>query len=141
MLEATAEGDPAESPSRQLSARLRLVAGLLRDAGPLPSGKHPWLLWRGTDGGVQRRAVDRPLIIGRESQCDVVLNYPMVSRRHCRITPGISVNWIEDLGSTHGTKIGVIMKQPQILRNGDLIEAGRAALAFVANSEIQGLHV
>lgn len=129
----TTEGTAPAQPPRELYQRLKLVAGLLKDAGKLPQPGN-YLLWRDARGTVQSRFIDRPLVIGRAPTCDLVLDGPAVSRRHCRITPGISVSWIEDLNSTHGTKVGAKLSQPQALRNGDVIEAGGTALAFVNNT-------
>jgi ABC-type multidrug transport system ATPase subunit len=48
-----------------------------------------------------------PLVVGRDSSCDIILDHPSISRRHARIGPP----WpdgsreITDLGSTNGTFI------------------------------------
>jgi transcriptional regulator with GAF, ATPase, and Fis domain len=46
---------------------------------------------------------DRPLVLGRSSECDVQLPDPKLSRRHCRIAPGEAGWLVEDLGSSIGT--------------------------------------
>jgi pSer/pThr/pTyr-binding forkhead associated (FHA) protein len=46
---------------------------------------------------------DRPLIVGRSPEVDIVLNDNNISRRHCefwRTSEGVAVR---DLGSTNGT--------------------------------------
>ena len=43
--------------------------------------------------------------IGRDAECDIVLNHPHVSRRHATITVGHDSLWIQDLGSTNGTYV------------------------------------
>ncbi|MEP7340901.1 MAG: FHA domain-containing protein [Acidobacteriota bacterium] len=48
----------------------------------------------------------RSIRIGREPDNDVVLDYPMVSGYHARITVSDGAAVIEDLGSTNGTSIG-----------------------------------
>ncbi|MDI1289884.1 MAG: FHA domain-containing protein, partial [bacterium] len=50
---------------------------------------------------------DRPFVVGRSSQCDVVLPDPagVVSRRHCEIRAGRHRWELRDLGSRHGTLI------------------------------------
>ena len=46
----------------------------------------------------------RPLILGRDPDCDVVLPYPQVSLRHARLTPRPNgACLVEDLGSSNGT--------------------------------------
>jgi transcriptional regulator with PAS, ATPase and Fis domain len=53
------------------------------------------------------------IVIGRASECDVVLEHPALSRRHAclRLGPRLTV---QDLGSTNGTRV-----QRRTLRGGD----------------------
>jgi signal transduction histidine kinase len=43
------------------------------------------------------------MVLGRQSQCDVVLSDSMVSRNHLKIEFAGDAWWVEDLGSSHGT--------------------------------------
>lgn len=43
------------------------------------------------------------LLLGRDPASDVVLDYPMVSWRHARLSRGVGGVLVEDLGSTNGT--------------------------------------
>lgn len=81
-----------------------------RIAGPVPVSRNdvitlgrnvpmPWPDVAETDGG-------ESITIGRRPENDVVLDYPMVSGFHARITTSGAQHWIEDLGSTNGTAIG-----------------------------------
>ena len=45
----------------------------------------------------------RAMVMGRQTQCDVVLPDPMVSRTHLRVQRAGDAWWAEDLGSSHGT--------------------------------------
>jgi ABC-type multidrug transport system ATPase subunit len=45
----------------------------------------------------------RSIIIGRESDADIVLDAPQISRHHCKLTPTDSGWRIEDLGAANGT--------------------------------------
>ena len=58
-------------------------------------------------------SVDKPiLILGRHVDCDVSLNAPKVSRRHCCIGQIGESLAIKDLGSTNGFKInGTAVKE------------------------------
>ncbi len=48
---------------------------------------------------------DRPIVIGRLSDCEMVINHPHVSKRHCRIQVGEDGVEIVDLRSTNGTHL------------------------------------
>ena len=57
----------------------------------------------GPDAGKQI-AVDRPIVIGRDAQSDLVLQDGEVSGQHARITPSPDgTATVEDLESTNGT--------------------------------------
>jgi adenylate cyclase len=56
------------------------------------------------DGSVVRHDLDAgEYLIGRESCCNVIINAPMVSRRHARFTLSPEIIEVEDLGSRAGT--------------------------------------
>jgi len=46
----------------------------------------------------------RSLVVGRAAPADVVIPDPGLSRQHARFTWGNDAIWVEDLGSTNGTK-------------------------------------
>jgi DNA-binding CsgD family transcriptional regulator len=47
---------------------------------------------------------ERPVILGRSTQCDIVLDHTSVSRRHARLTPSGALRVrVLDLGSRNGT--------------------------------------
>lgn len=48
---------------------------------------------------------DRPIVIGRLSDCEMVIPHPHVSKRHCRIQVGEDGVEIVDLRSTNGTHL------------------------------------
>ena len=71
----------------------------------------------------QRWAVSRPLMLGREASCDVVIPDRQVSRFHARVTPTPSGIILEDLGSKNGTHHnGNALAAPVILQDGDAIQ-------------------
>jgi pSer/pThr/pTyr-binding forkhead associated (FHA) protein len=68
-------------------------------------------------------------VIGRDSgQCDVVLLNTSVSRRHARLSVGMSNNLqIEDIGSTNGTSINgepIAPGQSRSLEPGSTLKLG-----------------
>lgn len=67
----------------------------------------------------------RPLIIGRDPDCHIVLEDPTVSHRHVRLAcQGIQLI-VEDLGSKNKTKVnGKPIFKTRVLRSGDLVQIG-----------------
>ena len=70
------------------------------------------------------------LTIGRQSDCDVVLNLARVSRQHARIERRGDDFWLRDLGSTNGTLVAGRRIEEHPLQNGDTIRIGDAQLVF-----------
>jgi S1-C subfamily serine protease len=73
------------------------------------------------------------LTIGRESDADLVLDDPDVSRRHARIYRGPDGGWLaEDLGSTNGTRIdGLRLDAPRSLAPGQKLKMGNTVLTVL----------
>ncbi len=71
----------------------------------------------------QRWPVNRPLVLGREATCDVVIAARQVSRFHARLTPTPEGIILEDLGSKNGTHHnGNALTTPVILQDGDVVQ-------------------
>ena len=85
------------------------------------------LMWDGRE-----RNLDGPTItvIGRSSDCDIVVGDPNVSRRHAevrRVGRGFS---LVDLGSTNGTEVNGQRVTETSLMNGDVIGVGTTRITF-----------
>ncbi len=90
---------------------------------------------------------DQPsVLIGRTSECDVVLYDPGVSRKHARVFsdgPGYAV---EDMGSSNGTKVNGSIVKKKVLKDGDAISLGPVVFNFTGGgsealgSEDDGAH-
>ena len=76
--------------------------------------------------------VDRDLmIIGRNPDCDLVLDPKSVSRKHAAIVRKGREHVIKDLGSTRGTHVnGHRLSEPLVLSNGTVIQLGEVQLLF-----------
>ena len=48
---------------------------------------------------------DATLVVGRTRPADVAINDPSLSRQHARFTREGDAIWVEDLGSTNGTRV------------------------------------
>jgi ABC-2 type transport system ATP-binding protein len=69
------------------------------------------------------------VVIGRDPSSDLLLDDDQVSRRHVQITVEDGQTVVEDLGSTNGTYVNSgLLARPQVLRNGDRIQAGNTLL-------------
>jgi len=77
------------------------------------------------------------VLIGRTSDCDVVLYDPGVSRKHARIFSEATSYFVEDMGSSNGTKVnGSIIKKKQ-LADGDAISLGPVVFNFAGLSLVE----
>ena len=91
------------------------------------------ILQRGGETGLTWPLEHRTLSIGRDADCDIVLDDRQVSRRHARVVWRNDHYEIEDLGSKNGTHLnGRDVVGSQAVRDGDEIQiALRYKLAFV----------
>lgn len=113
-----------------LHLRLAIAADLLRDA---PPGTAPRILWRDEMGVARGLTISHDLVVGRDSDCDIVFSAPRVSRRHCRIGCGDSGGYLADLGSANGTQVNGRPINPaneRPLLDGDLIECCGMVLVY-----------
>lgn len=85
---------------------------------------------RTPDGTWEVPLLQDGLTIGRQSDCDVVLNLARVSRQHARLERRGDDFWLHDLGSTNGTLLAGRRIEEHPLQNGDTIRIGDAQLVF-----------
>lgn len=134
-------------PSARLWSRLKLVASLVaeRESQDVSPVKGPSfaraaigapvahrLLWRNNLGKVSSLDLTGELVVGRDSRCALAFANPEVSRQHCvlRIVGGRVE--LRDLGSANGTwRNGCRIDAPQVLCDGDVIEVGGQAIAYI----------
>jgi pSer/pThr/pTyr-binding forkhead associated (FHA) protein len=66
--------------------------------------------------------------VGRTSHADFILEAPLVSRLHCRLTADDSDQLVvEDLESTNGTHVNGERVTRAVLRTGDTLTVGRVS--------------
>lgn len=89
-----------------------------------------WVLRVQFGGRSLRVPVAKPLVVGRNPECDLILRVPGVSRRHCTVEPAASGEglWIRDLGSSLGLCLGDQPVKEALLGEGDAVAVGRAWL-------------
>lgn len=84
-----------------------------------------------TPGGSRVALADRPVVIGRDEGCDLVLADQAASRHHARIDPSEGGYVVVDLSSTNGTFLnGSRVEQATRVADGDRIEVGRSLVRF-----------
>jgi DNA-binding winged helix-turn-helix (wHTH) protein len=77
----------------------------------------------------RRWPLSSPLVIGREVNCDIVIDDRQVSRFHARFLPTPEGIVLEDLGSKNGTHYnGIQLTKPVVLQDGDSIQISLAQL-------------
>jgi DNA-binding winged helix-turn-helix (wHTH) protein len=75
----------------------------------------------------QRWTIDKPLLVGRETTCEIVVADRMVSRFHARITPTADGMLLEDLDSKNGThRNGDQVVGQVFLQDGDTVQIALA---------------
>jgi diguanylate cyclase (GGDEF)-like protein len=88
---------------------------------------------------------DRPLVIGRDATCDLVIEHPSVSRRHAMIippSPKSELSCVMDLGSRNGTWIrSTRLDAAAPLQVGERFEIGDVTLCIepLADEELSHL--
>ncbi len=76
-------------------------------------------------GGDPIPLLKTPLLIGRRSRCDIVLNFPNISSQHCELA-FINGFWqIRDLGSSNGIKVNGERLDTKFLQPGDQVSIAR----------------
>jgi hypothetical protein len=71
------------------------------------------------------------IVIGRESDLEVVLADELVSRKHARIAVSEGVATLQDLGSTNGTFVNGQKVKRRALEEGDRLRVGSAVMRVV----------
>ena len=77
------------------------------------------------------------MLIGRSRRCDLKIESPLVSRRHCRIEPRDSGFFLRDLGSQNGTWIDGEKIDHAFLQAGDRFVAGDVVLRITADGSLE----
>jgi Ca-activated chloride channel homolog len=82
------------------------------------------------DRGASPIVLEREMTFGRTASADVQLLSSQVSRRHTRIVAVDGAFWVNDLGSSNGTRLNGAAVTSQRLHDGDVIEIGDVRLLF-----------
>jgi DNA-binding winged helix-turn-helix (wHTH) protein len=75
--------------------------------------------------------VEGTTVVGRDRDCRVRINSPMVSRRHAQIVVSPDQTTVEDLGSKNGTHVnGRRIMRSVTLKDGDHVQVGSFAMTY-----------
>src|SRR5437764_13479557 len=78
-----------------------------------------------TPGAAPTIALQRPvLLIGRHPECDVRIDLPKISRRHCCVALAYDRVLIRDLGSHNGVRVNGRLVEEARLHAGDEVAIG-----------------
>lgn len=78
-----------------------------------------------TPGTAPTIPLQRPvLLIGRHPECDVRIDLPKISRRHCCVALAYDRVMIRDLGSRNGLRVNGLVIDEAMLRPGDEVAIG-----------------
>ena len=67
---------------------------------------------------------DRPVVIGRAPECDLLLAHDSISRQHARLAFEDEGWLLTDLDSKNGSRVNTFHVKEQVLRNGDRLDLG-----------------
>lgn len=80
---------------------------------------------------ILRLQPEHPILVGRSSECQIVVKHERVSRKHARVFPQEGGWAVEDLGSRNGTQVdGMTIEGPRRLSDGETIEVGGCSMTF-----------
>lgn len=77
------------------------------------------------DGSAPLEVLSKSVVLGRSRYgCEVRVNHPSVSRRHCELTWLADTLFARDLDSRHGTRVNGQLIHETVLRTGDELTLG-----------------
>ena len=120
------------------TARARGVSDADLDAAPVMTATNPTAATGGrlirADDGSSQDIADRGIVIGRDPDCDVIIDSHEVSRRHATITPTLLGYTLRD-ESTNGMLVnGERAERSHLLSQGDVLRVGDVIFRFSADS-------
>ncbi len=109
--------------------RDRRFAGMYSLSGDV----HTMALLRIRKGGKikDEGIVGRRVTVGRDTECDIVINSTDVSRLHCQVELINGKYHVIDLNSRHGIRVNGFSADNEVLNNGDVISIGNVHMTFL----------
>ena len=126
---------PVQFLKRSLGGRNEVMP----EQGAPQNHERAYLLWLSGPLTGRKLTPDRHLTaIGRDAQCDVVLDVAALSRHHAAIEMDESGNLtVSDLGSSSGTFVNGVLIKRRGLTDGDVVAFGSVALSAIVHANSQ----
>lgn len=128
LVQAPGEDDVRDLPPSQGEFGHTMVYSPDREARPLVEELHGQAILR--DGDRRRVLAGERVLVGRSRECDIRIDDPNVSRRHCELRRADGGWVIADLNSTNGVKVNGRRVEEARLSPGDEITLGLTRLTF-----------
>lgn len=88
---------------------------------------------KGEDGFTQHDLDGERVVVGRTEDCDVTIAHDSISRQHCAFVREGGTWYVEDLGSSNGTRVDGEKIQGRVaLGERTIVKPGKARLTFHA---------
>jgi pSer/pThr/pTyr-binding forkhead associated (FHA) protein len=113
------------------------AAGGREAAGPVPSGASVKVM-RGFYQGLELSVNRDWVVIGRGRSADLAIAEPTISRAHAAIGYGEEGFFVQDLGSTNGTRVNGKRESQASLQDGDEVQLGKLRLRVTLPSQASG---
>jgi pSer/pThr/pTyr-binding forkhead associated (FHA) protein len=88
-----------------------------------------FMISQGNQAGLSAKLADGVIMIGRGTDCQLILDDDYVSTRHARVVGSTNGIYVEDLGSTNGTYVnGQRITAPTTITLADTVRIGKTML-------------
>lgn len=87
--------------------------------------------------GTRYPLADKPMVIGRDNDCEISISDPSVSRHHVRIQPVVGGHCVVDLQSTNGTYINDQPATMSKLKDGDYLRVGNWIFRYLTGGNVE----
>ena len=91
----------------------------------------------GPEMGKRFELIESSTVLGRGSDCDILVDRDSVSRRHAKVFK-VGSHWmVEDLGSTNGSYVNDAPIQRSVIRDSDFLKIGSAIFKFLRGMGVE----